>query len=142
MLDRLGLIASKRDYGTYYTPSELAKAMVRWAVRTNSDQILEPSFGEGAFVNEALDRLKTLGAKAPSEHLAGYDVDPAALGAIETLIPLAGSRFRCADFLIAEPPHNESARFDAVIGNPPYVRHHRIRRGTAGDTARFRLGLP
>ena len=37
--------------GGYYTPEKIAEFIVDWAIRTTTDTILEPSCGDGSFVN-------------------------------------------------------------------------------------------
>lgn len=105
-------------------------------------RLLEPSCGEGAFLGPALDRL----LESAERHgwtpdglgacLAAYDVVPdhidetkrvllEKLGACN--VDLAQARRMVdgwvtqGDFLLAS-----SGRFDAVIGNPPYVRIEQI----------------
>src|SRR5579883_3034406 len=55
--------------GGYYTPEAIARFMVGWAARRSTDEILEPSCGDGMFLDAAAERLLALGA-APEQALA------------------------------------------------------------------------
>lgn len=93
----------------YYTPPELASAIVsRLGVRPG-DRVLEPSVGGGAFVPPLL------GAGA---EVYACDSDMAAAGF--KLVPPA--RFRVADFgqWGGGSPWPEVEPFDLIVGNPPY----------------------
>ena len=47
---------SQKIGGIYYTPPLAAEAMVSWALRSESDRVLEPCFGSGVF----LDTIKQI----------------------------------------------------------------------------------
>ena len=96
--------------GAVYTPPRVAAALARWAIRSPSDQVLDPSCGEGVFLSAARTRLVELGARRPQ--YTGVDIDPqtaAASGAI------------CSDFFewVRSAP-----KYDVVLGNPPFIRSH------------------
>jgi len=96
--------------GAVFTPPRVAAALTRWAVRTRSDKVLDPSCGEGVFLSAARTRLADLGARKPE--CLGVDIDS------ETAT-LSGAV--CADFFrwVQTAP-----KVDAVVGNPPFVRSH------------------
>lgn len=133
----------RRYYGSYYTPESIAQAVTDWAVRSPYDRILEPSFGDGVFVRSCRRRLSSLGATFASPRILGTDIDPAAvskvMSAFDTRAPDVS--LRCADFLAVEPEGDWSL-LQAAIGNPPYVRHHLIEKGTIADMRRRDLALP
>ena len=52
--------------GGYYTSSEVATWLCAWAIRSPKDRVLEPSCGDGAFVEAAAKRLAELGARSPA----------------------------------------------------------------------------
>ena len=113
-----------RALGAYYTPAALAEPLTRWAVRDASDRVLDPSCGDGAFLTKAVDRLLALGAdpRRLPDQVSGVDVDPRAIahahGALLSRHPsLRWSRVGEGDFF-----GFDGGPFDAVIGNPPYVR--------------------
>ncbi len=114
-----------RAKGIFYSPEDLALEMVSWAVRRPTDSVFDPSFGGCVFLRSAVARLLRLGSKAPESQVAGVDVDDGAWTAARELIRAGSSRrhFRTADFLAVEPA-DVGGPFVAVVGNPPYVRHH------------------
>ncbi|NWF96989.1 MAG: N-6 DNA methylase, partial [Candidatus Thorarchaeota archaeon] len=46
-----------KQRGAYYTYSRVAEFLVRWAVRTDEDLVMDPSFGEGVFLDAVLQKL-------------------------------------------------------------------------------------
>jgi len=109
--------------GGYYTPGAIARFLAEWAIRTPSDAVLEPSCGDGAILSATTARLRALGCPEPeiAARACGVELLPeearkaARTGAcIETGDFFAFFRDRLAD---------APARFDAVVGNPPFIRY-------------------
>ena len=48
---------TRKQLGAWYTPSSIVRFLVRWAVRTPHDRILDPAVGDGEFLVEAQQRL-------------------------------------------------------------------------------------
>ena len=113
----------RKARGAFFTPSEIAHYLVRWAVRSPRDRVLEPSCGEASFLLAAADRLRAIGAHPPRwrDQLHGIEIHPASAGNAVTLLQDAGfdARVAVADFFDHEPP----TAYEAVIGNPPFVRY-------------------
>ena len=42
--------ANCKARGAYYTPPDVAAALVRWVVRTGRERLLDPSCGDGRFL--------------------------------------------------------------------------------------------
>ena len=40
----------RKETGAYYTPPDAVRALVRWAARSASDRMLDPSCGDGRFL--------------------------------------------------------------------------------------------
>lgn len=101
--------------GAVYTPPRIAEALVRWAVRSPADRVLDPACGDGVFLAAARRRLAELGNQDP--HPVGIDIDPQAAAAAGAV---------CSDFF--EWAHSSLFQavpvFDAVVGNPPFIRSH------------------
>ena len=51
--------------GGYYTSAEVAEWLCVWAIRSPKDRVLEPSCGDGAFLEAATARFTELGARSP-----------------------------------------------------------------------------
>ncbi len=119
--------AAQKRLGKFYTPQSVANAITDWALRDATDRLLDPSYGGCAFFSAGLRRLLTLGSLDPSSQLYGVDVDELAasyLGSLPGLVP-ESPNFRTADFLQLSPA-TLGVRFQAIVGNPPYVRHHAL----------------
>lgn len=102
--------SAEKMLGAVYTPPRVAAALVRWAVRSSADKVLDPACGEGVFLAAARTRLADLGAKRPT--CVGVDIDPQAASASVAI---------CQDFFKWA---QHAPKFDAVVGNPPFIRSH------------------
>jgi len=91
-----------------YTPADLAEAIVRALGDEPQVSWLEPSHGEGVFV-EALARLGVRKAR-----IVAVDLDPAT-SAADSL----ATTFRGVDFL--RWASETERRFDRIVGNPPFI---------------------
>ncbi|HVM29147.1 MAG TPA: N-6 DNA methylase [Candidatus Limnocylindrales bacterium] len=114
--------------GAFYTPVALAEHLVAWAIQDSASRVLEPACGEAVFLAAAARRLADLGAPGElvERNLVGYELDPnATAGAAEMLARDFGLRpsLAAASFFDVEPP-DPGERFDAVVGNPPWIRYH------------------
>ncbi|HET6515490.1 MAG TPA: N-6 DNA methylase [Thermodesulfovibrionales bacterium] len=102
--------AAKKVLGAVYTPPRVASALVRWAIRSHHDKVLDPSCGDGVFLKAAKEHMIAIGNKKP--FCMGVDIDPKAA---------AESSAICADFFEWAL---DAPRFDAIVGNPPFIRSH------------------
>ena len=113
-----------RARGAYYTRLNIARYLAGWAIRKTTDTVLEPSFGSGAFIDAALERLAELGGSA--QNLFAVEVHQETYQNCLTNLDIDSRNFINANFLTVD-------RFpvDAVIGNPPYVRLRHLDRTSA-----------
>jgi len=118
-----------RALGAYYTPAVLAEPLCRWAVREPGDRILDPSCGEGSFLVRSVDRLLELGAEPRRlpDQIAGVELNARALsrarGALLSRHPaLRWGRLAQDDFFLFVEENLGQVQFDAVVGNPPFLR--------------------
>jgi tRNA1(Val) A37 N6-methylase TrmN6 len=118
-----------RELGAFYTPSVLAEPLGRWAIRAGTDRVLDPSCGEGAFLVRAVDRLLGLEAQPRrlSDQIAGVELNARALtrarGALLSRHPgLRWGRLVEDDFFGFVEENLGKLSFDAVLGNPPFLR--------------------
>jgi tRNA1(Val) A37 N6-methylase TrmN6 len=121
--------AARQALGAYYTPTALAEPLARWALRDAADTVFDPSCGDGAFLTCGVDRLLELGAspRALPDQIAGVDVDVKAVtrarGALVSRHPgMRWSRLAQDDFFLFAQENLGQVAFDAVVGNPPYLR--------------------
>ena len=118
----------RKRLGCYYTPQDLANALADWALADADTAVLDPSFGGCAFFNAAWRVLESRGSESPGQHIYGVDIDPEALAYVQPLVD-AGTdprHFIIADFFEVRPGQFDRTSFGAVVGNPPYVRHHAL----------------
>lgn len=94
--------------------------MAGWAIRDAGDRVLEPSCGEAAFLLAAGERLRDLGA-GDRPRLDGIELHAPSARAARAALGERGlrARIRTADMFDVAP----RPVYDAVIGNPPYVRY-------------------
>lgn len=113
----------RKSRGAFFTPPEIANYLVEWAVRSPEDTVFEPSCGEASFLLAAAVRLKSMGANPHlwSEQLYGVEIFEASAKTAESLLRTAGFDTRIArgDFF----EHETASTYDAVVGNPPFVRY-------------------
>ncbi len=121
-LDTAGDTAALRKArGAFFTPEPVARYVTEWAVRAPTDRVLEPSCGEAAFLLAAGRRLTELGAGPREHHLLGSELHADSARVALDVLQAHGLRAQVSveDFF-RRPPE---AAFDAVVGNPPYVRY-------------------
>lgn len=107
--------------GGYYTPSDLATFLVRWVRHNDPTDILEPSCGDGVFFKPIADLI-------PAAHVTGFEIDPAEAKKASKAARQAGLRevgIRSDDFLgwAGDALEGKREQFDAVVGNPPFIRY-------------------
>lgn len=123
---------ARKSRGAFFTPDAVTRHLAEWAIRRRDDLVLEPSAGEAAFLMAANRRLLDLGAEQPIVH--GVEIHEASAMTAANLIQSAGgeARIRVSDFFLV----NADRGFDAVIGNPPFIRYQDWT-GEQRDRARF-----
>ena len=111
-------VGDRKARGAFFTPPELADFLAGWAVRSPRDRVLDPSCGEAALLLAAGRRLRALGGR-PALH--GFDLHLPSIDAARQLLAQQGFKgdLQVADFFDIPPQPS----FDAVIGNPPYIRY-------------------
>ena len=116
--------------GGYYTPKPIADFLARWAIQTSDAEVLEPSCGDGLLLESAVETLIGLGAEetAIKNLVQGIELDPQeARKASERLHALNGLQLAQIDigdfFTYCQTYLFEERCFDAVIGNPPFIRY-------------------
>ena len=112
----------RKARGAFFTPGLIAAYVADWAVRTTTDRVFEPSCGEAAFLLAAADRLSRLGADPGlSRQLSGVELHSSSAATAKALLQDAGheSSITVGDFFRTVPDPS----YEAVIGNPPYVRY-------------------
>ncbi|RJQ49889.1 MAG: hypothetical protein C4530_22450 [Desulfobacteraceae bacterium] len=128
-------VSLKRLLGAYYTPENLAEILVNWTLSDINGTVLDPSFGGCSFLTAATRVLAKKGIKEPSRLVFGVDVDPSCIEHVQNRHELRKENCIIRDFLELSPRELPGAPFKAIVGNPPYVRHHWLK-GSRRDAAR------
>jgi adenine-specific DNA-methyltransferase len=95
-----------KESGAYFTPSDVARALVSWALRVPSDRLLDPSCGDGKFLSV---HRKAVGIE---ENLHSAQ---AAIAAAPWALVHEGDFFTWAA--------RTRERFECAAGNPPFIRY-------------------
>lgn len=100
------MIQKSKSLGQFFTPTPVAGSLVQWVVRKQTDRLLDPSCGDGQFL-------------VHHPHSVGIEIDPDHARAARGRAP--GSMIHGGDFFCWATETEE--RFEAVAGNPPFIRY-------------------
>jgi adenine-specific DNA-methyltransferase len=132
--DRNKTQGERNRLGQFATPPDLALgilALAKTILRTGQQvRFLDPAFGTGSFFSAL---LRTFGPECIAA-AEGFETDPHYGEPARDLWRSSKLRLHISDFTRAEPPKN-TERFNLVVCNPPYVRHHHLK---AEEKARLR----
>ncbi len=106
---------ANKEFGAYFTPHDVAAALVSWIIKQPSDRMLDPSCGDGRFL--ALHR-NAVGIEQDAESTRQ------AIERAPSALVHEGDFFAWA----AET----AERFECAAGNPPFIRYQTF----VGDTRR------
>ena len=112
----------RRSQGATYTPPAIVDHMLEWAARHRTPvRVVDPGAGSGRFILAAARRF-------PEASLVAVETDPLAVLILQANAEVLGVSGRLTieetDYRdLSLPPIDGVTAF---IGNPPYVRHHRI----------------
>lgn len=104
----------RKARGAFFTPAKVARFITEWAIQSPHDALLEPSCGEAVFLHEA-------GRGGHRGPLVGVELHEASAQEAQRILRGEGipATIHVGDFFL----HDAEARFDAVVGNPPYIRY-------------------
>ncbi len=97
---------SPKHSGAYYTPDAVVSTLINWAVRGETDRLLDPSCGDGRFI-------------AGHRNSVGIERDRSAFSTAVARAPWA--TVHEGDFF--EWATNTTERFECALGNPPFIRY-------------------
>lgn len=110
----------KKNTGSYYTPLYLASFISKRVLSHFENRahmsILEPSVGDGAFIEGFKKNKHT------SISLTALDINQNELNKASEKWNKKTSKFIKTDFL----EYSKSKKYSAIIGNPPYVKKNRL----------------
>jgi len=123
-----GRTAFDKLRGGYYTPRHMASWLCAWAIRAPGESILEPSCGEGVFLDCAAERLAELGVppRRAARQLMGLEIVAAeaekARRRLARRCGSSGASVLTEDFFDWHE-RNRARQFDCAVGNPPFIRY-------------------
>jgi type I restriction-modification system DNA methylase subunit len=103
--------AHRKALGQFFTPPRLAALMADWVAGAGPARILDPALGAGVLTRAVL-------ARCPDARVVTYERDAAILRAADA----GHAELRHEDFL-----QGDWDAYDAVVMNPPYIRHRDLR---------------
>ena len=115
--------------GGYYTLPEVASWLCAWAIRSPKDSVLEPSCGDGVFLDAALYRFKSIDSSFSNiaNHIIGIEINAIEadrararlqekLGFLEPEVVITSDFFQWWQ-------QSQKLAYDVIIGNPPFIRY-------------------
>jgi len=133
-LDARKSAAERNKWGQFATPPALSRSIARYALELMESRplrFLEPALGTGSF-------FSALEAESTAERIesaVGIELDPLFAKSAASLWAASGLQVVTGDFTKQPLP---DLRFNLIITNPPYVRHHHL---TADEKARLKARL-
>jgi hypothetical protein len=110
-----------REKGQFWTPQWIAEAMIAYCLADGAESIFDPAVGAGAFFIAA---KKIAREKSRLINLCGAELDQDALRQAESNgLPARDLKQVVIGDFVLQPPDR---RFQAIVANPPYIRHHRL----------------
>jgi adenine-specific DNA-methyltransferase len=97
---------NQKQAGAYYTPDAVVQTLSQWAVRNESDRLIDPACGDGRFI-------------AGHRNAVGIEQDGRAAGDAIARAPWA--LVHEGDFFSWAAETTE--RFECAVGNPPFIRY-------------------
>ncbi|CEF31499.1 Modification methylase Eco57IB [Xenorhabdus nematophila str. Websteri] len=114
---------SQKLRGGYYTPQNLADYVTKWVLSKQPESVLEPSCGDGVFIQSIKNNQCDKTIKLSCFELFGTEAQKAS-DRCQTL-GFDNATITEGDFLVwANNQLNLGhSLFDAVVGNPPFIRY-------------------
>ena len=110
--------------GAYYTPLQLADAMVELFASQNISTVLEPSCGDGVF----LDALQNLNLLNKVDKLTAVELEPDEAEKVRNRYSEFEQIEVCTeDFFDFYNRVLGKEQYDLILGNPPYIRYQYLK---------------
>lgn len=110
-----------REKGQFWTPDWIAEPMVEYVLAGRDALLFDPAVGTGAFFRAA---KVVASEKGLTVSFAGMEIDASILSqALEHGLDHDDiASVEIGDFVL----HPPQRKFQAIVANPPYIRHHRL----------------
>lgn len=119
---------SNKLRGGYYTPQAISDFVCTWAITKPTQRVLEPSCGDGNFVESAIKRFIELGIdpRRLQGQLNGIELikeEAEKAKARAARYGLNSTTIIKSDFFNYISSANGNSHYDVVVGNPPFIRY-------------------
>ncbi len=125
-LDRKKSLKERNELGQFSTPHKLAIDMLAKAKliipKNETVKFLDPAIGTGVFYSACVETFED----SIIEKAKGYEIDPHFGEPAKQLWKDLKLDYEIEDFTSLEYPKKENERYNLIVCNPPYVRHHHI----------------
>lgn len=124
-IDERKSIEERKKCGQFATPFILAEEIVSFGIDlldTDEISFLEPSLGTGSFYSALIQAVEN--KEISIERATGIEIDPLYYDGAESIWNNTNLQLFNSDFTHLQP----DGKYNFVIANPPYVRHHYIPR--------------
>ncbi len=120
-------LSKQKLRGGYYTPQPITEFLCNWCIQQNTKNVLEPSCGDGNFIEAAILRFKELGVVGEDlkGRLKGIElIEEESIKAKSRAanLGLNSNTIENNDFF-HYLSNNGKVEYDAVLGNPPFIRY-------------------
>ena len=95
-----------KQTGAYFTPEKVVRSLVKWAVRSSEDRLLDPACGDGRFV---------------AQHARSVGIELDADSSASAMQRAPSALIHTGDFFTWAGSTRE--RFECAAGNPPFIRY-------------------
>ena len=122
------ILNSNKLRGGYYTPQAIADFVCKWAITKPAQRVLEPSCGDGNFVESAIQRFVKLGVdpRRLQGQLNGIELIKEEAEKAKARVARYGLNSTTiikSDFFNYISGANGNSHYDVVVGNPPFIRY-------------------
>lgn len=127
VLDAQKSQAERNRLGQFATPPQLAAEIVDASLLYLDKldiRFLDPAFGTGPFYSALLRSDQIANRRLQAAH--GFEIDPHYAVSATQLWANTPLVLHTEDFTRATPPGNDASKYNLLICNPPYVRHHHL----------------
>lgn len=125
-LDSLKTQKERNVLGQFSTPYLLANEILikakQYLSKNKNIQFLDPAIGTGVFYSALINNFP----ENKLERAVGYEIDNHYGIPSKELWKSKKLEYHINDFSINKFPKNDKERFNLIICNPPYVRHHHL----------------
>ncbi len=127
MIDNKQDIDFDKLRGGYYTPTPITDFICSWAIQSGNDLVLEPSCGDGNFIESAIKRFNELGIYNQDLYgrIRGVELiqDEATKAANRAANYGLNSDTIVNNDFFSFVSNQEGITYNSVVGNPPFIRY-------------------